>query len=199
MRELDKKLFLIPYSKGTAKFNMDRDIELFNRFFKEKSGLRIYGWTERCMTYGRNQKVSEIEVPSARRPTGGGMVFHFNDISFSFFINSTSPLWHPSVHLTYLEVSELIKESLRREGFFVDYPPKIDNNDRGREMCFERAEPHELVLNGKKVMGCALLKEKNRFLAQGTIFLEISPQEFQKVMIDVLKEKGFEIHIMGLI
>jgi len=196
MKELDKKLFVIPFTKGTAKFNMERDIELFNQFFKERSGLRIYGWVERCVTYGRNQKIIKTDIPWARRPTGGGMVVHFNDISFSFFVNSKSPLWHPSVHSTYLEVSDLIKESLRRAGFPVDYPPKINNNNRGREMCFERAEPHELVLNDKKVMGCALLKEKNRYLAQGTIFLEISPQEFHKTMMDVLKEKGFEIQIM---
>jgi lipoate-protein ligase A len=196
MKELDRRFFVVPYSKGTAKFNMDRDLEFFNGFFKERTGLRLYGWTERCITYGRNQKVNETGLPSARRPTGGGMVVHSTDISFSFFIHPRSPLWTPSVRGTYFQISNLIKDALRKKGFEVDYPGEISDNKKRREMCFERAEPHELVLNRKKVMGCALLKEKQRFLAQGTIFLDISPREFQNALVDVLKERGFEVHIM---
>lgn len=197
MKDLDRKVFVVPFSRGTAKFNMERDIEFFNGFFKERTGLRLYGWTERCITYGRNQKVDKTEIPSARRPTGGGIVVHSTDISFSFFIHYRSPLWTPSVHFTYLRISNLIKEALRKRGFEVDYPREVYDNKKRREMCFERAESHELVLNGKKVMGCALLKEKQRFLAQGTVFLEISPYEFQDALIDVLKEKGFEVHVIG--
>ncbi len=196
MKELDRRIFVFPFSVRSAKFNMEMDIKFFNDFFKERTGLRIYGWSERCITFGRNQKIPQTSLPSVKRPTGGGIVVHSTDISFSFFINPSSPLWRPSVHSTYLEISELIKESLRRKGYQVDYPREIHHNRERREMCFERAEPHELVLDGRKVMGCALLKNGKRYLAQGTIFLSVSGEKLEKVLTNVLKEKGFEIHIL---
>lgn len=194
MRQLDRRFFLIPFSRGTAKFNMERDIELFNGFFKELSGLRTYGWVEKCITYGRIQNPPQTPLPFARRPTGGGIVVHSSDISFSFFINPNSPLWQTSLHSTYMEIAEVIKASLIKKGFPVHYPAEVRQDNKRREMCFERAERYELVMDGRKIMGCALFKKGKRFLAQGTILLEIPPSEFENSLSEVLKEKGLEVY-----
>src|SRR5438045_2668802 len=50
--------------------------------------LRFYGWTERAASFGYFQKLAEVERlvqlrPLVRRPTGGGIVPHDGDWTYS--------------------------------------------------------------------------------------------------------------------
>lgn len=191
MNAVDRRLYFFPFVRASAEWNMKRDVMLFESFFRDRSGFRLYGWKERCVTVGRNREFPETTLEVARRPTGGGVVFHSYDIAFSFFINDNSPLWHSSVMDTYFEVSEIIRNLLIKKGFEVKYPEGAPEGRR--EMCFERAESHELVINGRKVVGCALLKRGKRFLAQGTIYLTLHPAEMERELCVLLKDRGFEI------
>src|SRR5258706_1480850 len=73
-------------------FNMALDEALLEAMPRlGKPVLRFYGWTERAASFGYFQKYSEIEPltplrPLVRRPTGGGLVAHDADWTYSLAI-----------------------------------------------------------------------------------------------------------------
>src|ERR1700761_7523358 len=98
--EMDKHRWLLVESgRGDAGFNMALDealLEAMPRLLKPV--LRFYGWTEPAVSFGYFQKYSEIERttllrPLVRRPTGGGLVPHDADWTYS--------LAFPTVHEWY--------------------------------------------------------------------------------------------------
>ncbi len=197
MKERNKKVFRVPFLRMDANSNMAFDIELFEKAIsKDISGFRIYGWNGNCITVGRNQKIPETDLPVVRRPTGGGIVFHSDDIPFTFFITSSCMLWKPSVMEIYKTVSELIKDSLLMAGIQTEHPKEI--HPERKEMCFEKAERYDLLKDGKKMMGCAILKRGSSYLVQGTLFAEISPQKLEENLTRVMKKKGYEVCILDI-
>ena len=75
--------------KCAAAFNMALDEALLEAVSRlGKPVLRFYGWTEPAATFGYFQKYAEVERatllrPLIRRPTGGGIVPHDADWTYS--------------------------------------------------------------------------------------------------------------------
>ena len=81
--------FLLDSGKCPAAFNMALDEALLDSVSRlGKPVLRFYGWTEPAATFGYFQKFSDVERatqlrPLIRRPTGGGIVPHDADWTYS--------------------------------------------------------------------------------------------------------------------
>jgi lipoate-protein ligase A len=81
--------FLLNSGKCNAAFNMALDEALLDSVSRlGKSVVRFYGWTEPAATFGYFQKYAEVERatllrPIIRRPTGGGIVPHDADWTYS--------------------------------------------------------------------------------------------------------------------
>ena len=81
--------FLLNSGKCGAAFNMALDealLEIVSRLGEPV--LRFYGWTESAATFGYFQKHADVERvtllrPLVRRPTGGGIVPHDADWTYS--------------------------------------------------------------------------------------------------------------------
>src|SRR6202051_181140 len=84
--------FLLNSAAGDAAFNMAFDDALLAGISQiGQPVLRFYGWTEPAATFGYFQKYSEVERatllrPLIRRPTGGGIVPHDADWTYSFTV-----------------------------------------------------------------------------------------------------------------
>jgi len=80
---------LLNSGKCGAAFNMALDEALLENVSRlGKPVLRFYGWTGPAATFGYFQKISEAERathlrPLIRRPTGGGIVPHDADWTYS--------------------------------------------------------------------------------------------------------------------
>src|SRR5882672_4520513 len=80
---------LLASGEGDPAFNMAMDAALLQSMHRLKSPvLRFYSWTEKAASFGYFQKYSEIERlthlrPLVRRPTGGGLVPHDADWTYS--------------------------------------------------------------------------------------------------------------------
>ena len=80
---------LLNSSPGAADLNMALDEALLE--FASQSGKpvsRFYGWVERAASFGYSQKYGEVARltvlrPLVRRPTGGGLVPHDADWTYS--------------------------------------------------------------------------------------------------------------------
>ena len=144
--------------------------------------LRFYPWTnEDAVTFGYAQFVREVRRmlaerkfagPYARRPTGGGIVFHEGDLTFSLVFPSASrpadiyKNFHAQVHQQLLRLGEkgqLFDKTLPASA----YAPSVDHM---ASACFSNPVQNDLLAeNGHKILGGALRRFGNTVLYQGSL------------------------------
>jgi lipoyl(octanoyl) transferase len=172
-----------------AQHAMERDLEIFEavRFGKIKGALRLYNWAEPALTIGFHQKHfsfsdSSLDIPVIKRPTGGGAVLHYDDITFSICAEAAGAL-----ALGIPACSEIISRMF--QGAFQGCGIKTEikgGNHAFSSICFSRPSPFELVIGENKIMGLALAKKKGFFLIQGVIPLRIDKELSIRVFGEVL-------------
>ena len=84
-----------------------------------KPVLRFYGWTEPAATFGYFQKFSEVERatllrPLIRRPTGGGIVPHDADWTYSFAVPPDHEWYSLSGDESYRRIHEWIQSAFAK-------------------------------------------------------------------------------------
>jgi lipoate-protein ligase A len=158
---------------------MEKDLELFEalRCGKIKGALRIYNWAEPALTIGFNQKNftihdTSLDIPVIQRPTGGGAVLHYDDITFSICSKATGAL-AGSIPACSEIISRVFKGAFH--GCGIDTEIKGGNHTFS-SICFARPTPAELVIGENKIMGLALVKKGGFFLMQGVIPLRIDKE-----------------------
>src|SRR5262249_39703324 len=83
--------------------------------------LRFYGWTEPAASFGYFQKYAEIERatvlrPLVRRPTGGGLVPHDADWTFSLAFPNGHAWYALRAPESYVRAHEWIRMAFARLG-----------------------------------------------------------------------------------
>lgn len=134
--------------------------------------LRTYGWAEPCATFGYFQRHAEVAArvplrPLTRRPTGGGIVPHDGDWTYSVAVPPGHP-WHelPAVD-SYRRVHQWIQVAFASLGVQTVLSPCCDRQGPGE--CFVGAERHDLMLGGRKIGGAAQRRNRLGLLLQGSV------------------------------
>ena len=159
---------LIPHETEEGLYNLEFDAQLL----KEKLPypiLRFYSWKRPCISYGYFQKKPFLlgNLPAYRRITGGGIVFHDKDLTYSLTYPRGSVLpW--SVKRSYGEIHRILQRALHCLGI---ESIQCTEEDRG-ELCFENPVVGDLLYEGKKIAGAAQRRMGNHLLHQGTILIE---------------------------
>lgn len=151
--------------------------------------LRFYSWRPSAVTTGYSHKRLEEEIdttglkslgiPLVRRPTGGGILFHYNDLSYSIVSNKThgglsKPIGsYITIHNCFLESLKTIRVNARLR---PDKRSSVRNN-----LCFLNPARFEVLVDDKKVLGSSQRRLRNSFLQHGSIFLEPPPSEILRV------------------
>jgi lipoate-protein ligase A len=160
-------------NRDEAAFNMAMDEALLEAMPRlQKPVLRFYGWTEPAASFGYFQKFSEIERatllrPLVRRPTGGGLVPHDADWTYSLAF-PTSHEWHSvSAVESYRRVHDWLREAFAR----LCVPTELADCCRKSEpgQCFIGHEKFDLLWHGKKIAGAAQRRNKLGLLIQGSV------------------------------
>lgn len=134
--------------------------------------LRFYSWTEPAATFGYFQHHAEIAAwtplrPLIRRPTGGGLVPHDADWTYSVTIPPSNPWYDLRAAESYLRLHEWIVRALRS----ANIPAEIAA-ERRKELpgqCFVGAEQFDVLLQGRKIAGAAQRRSRDGLLIQGSI------------------------------
>ncbi len=139
--------------------------------------LRFYDWSQESITYGYfidpANWLHEAVINRARRPTGGGLIFHEGDFSFTLALPLSCELTQKPVIERYKIInSHVLKAvySLLPERTFVleqacNHEGSID------QLCMANPTAYDLLLAGKKVGGSAQRKNKQAFIHQCSLFL----------------------------
>ncbi len=173
MFQVDEFRLIIDKEHLSAKANMDIDKELFYSFKDgDKPILRIYNWEE-SFTYGVSQKKDELDFEygksSAKRITGGGILFHGHDISYCI-VTPVSSIKNASVKKSYEELCKFILEFYKS----LELEPNFAKDIKEIELCKSPFcqvgfEPYDIIINGKKIGGNAQKRSRHTILQHGSI------------------------------
>lgn len=148
----------------------------------DEVSLRFYHWTPGpAVTFGYAQFIGEVRRALAargfsgayaRRPTGGGVVFHEDDLTFSLvFVSTEKPTdIYKKLHATIL--TQLTRAGLAGSVFEKPLPasayaPSVSHQANA---CFVRPVENDLLAaDGQKMLGGAIRRFGSTVLYQGSL------------------------------
>jgi len=134
--------------------------------------LRCYGWRQPAATFGYFQHYTEIERttllrPLLRRPTGGGLVPHDADWTYSLAFPPGHD-WHSlRAEDSYRAAHEWIQRAFAALGVTTELAPCCKKTAAGQ--CFVGYEKFDLLWHGRKIAGAAQRRNKLGLLIQGSV------------------------------
>jgi lipoyl(octanoyl) transferase len=164
---------LLQQGKGAADYNMALDDALLESApLRGRPVLRFYGWSESAATFGYSQKYSEIEKltalrPLVRRPTGGGLVPHDADWTYSL-VFPAGHFWHRlRAADSYHRVHEWVRAAFSELSLTTTLCPESQKEIPGQ--CFVGAEKDDVLWHGRKIAGAAQRRTRHGLLVQGSV------------------------------
>ena len=134
--------------------------------------LRIYEWDRPAVSIGYFQSMAV--VPSGRefirRYTGGGLVDHLADVTYTVILPRGESVLDLSTTESYRQIHEAVVKSLQMLGVAAVLTPCCDPEER--DSCFERAVKYDIVLGEDKVAGAAQRRTREGMLQQGSVLLK---------------------------
>jgi lipoate-protein ligase A len=175
-------LHLLPTRTAGAAENMAIDFLLLQRYpHATVPRFRHYDWRAPAFTFGYAQKIEFVraQLPPGghfdlcRRPTGGGVVDHREDWTYTLVIPRGHPLEELRATQSYRVTHEALAAALRKQG--VDAITKQaagESEDTATGVCFQRAEIYDVVhaTTGRKIAGAAQKRNKHGLLFQGSLW-----------------------------
>jgi len=137
--------------------------------------LRFFDWNSPCISIGYSQKIHEVlnvkscnedNIVFVRRPTGGGVVFHGGNITYSAVLPRGIV---KDIYAGYDLVQENIRHGLKSLNNDVNLYRNIEKADLFG-CCFTRPNYGDIMVGGKKLGGLAARRVKQRILYQGYLF-----------------------------
>jgi lipoate-protein ligase A len=134
--------------------------------------LRFYGWTEPAATFGYFQKFADVEGmtklrPLIRRPTGGGLVPHQADWTYSLTFPPGDPWYELKAVESYRRAHEWLRAAFARTSLTTELSPCCRKEAPGQ--CFIGAEQFDVLWQDRKIAGAAQRRTRDGLLIQGSI------------------------------
>jgi lipoyl(octanoyl) transferase len=143
--------------------------------------IRFYCWRSPALSFGYFAKFSDVAIYAAdrdlvRRWTGGGIVFHGDDLTYSIVIPAGDPAFDESSIATYERIHRALCAALANRDQALELAPVATFNHRRtgdrRSLdndCFANPVRADVMLNGRKIAGAAQRRTRRGLLQQGSI------------------------------
>ena len=161
------------------------------------SSIRLYRWQSRALSFGYFGKFSDVAIYASerdlvRRWTGGGIVFHGEDLTYSIVIPSSDPAFGQPSHAIYKNIHRALARSLNAIGGRAVVAGGVDPGDSGKGAlqiapavadrrslesaadasgysCFANPVRADVMIDGRKIAGAAQRRTRCGLLQQGSI------------------------------
>jgi lipoyl(octanoyl) transferase len=144
--------------------------------------LRFYQWKPPCVSLGYFQSFGAVNrdgcrslgIDIVRRPTGGRAILHDRELTYSLVLPA-SVLGHDhGVLPSYYRISLALQEGLRRLGVATTLAPPSGAPSTALQgpVCFDRPSAHEILLDGRKLVGSAQVRRGTALLQHGSILIK---------------------------
>ncbi len=143
--------------------------------------LRFYRWRHPALSFGYFGSFAEVADQRGhreivRRWTGGGVVPHGDDLTYSVVIPADHSFFASSSLEIYSELHDAIRQALTANGVEAtlasSVAPKVS------EHCFANAVRADVLSKGRKIAGAAHRRSRAGLLHQGSIQLPGLPAKF---------------------
>lgn len=134
--------------------------------------LRFYRWSEQAVSIGYFQswEVVPKERPFVRRYTGGGLVDHEKDFTYSIIVPKSHAIHREGIHASYRRIHEQITKALNDAG--IEAMLEQSDNKANEPACFKKAVRFDIVNKNKKLAGAAQRRTREGCLHQGSVVVE---------------------------
>ncbi len=151
--------------------------------------LRVYRWERPSLSIGYfdpwSLTAAHPEREAVRRWTGGGLVLHGEDWTYSLIIPRSDPFASVRPSISYRLIHEAVgralsKARLASASLSAQAAPKVSR------ACFENAVENDLLIEGRKIAGAAQRRTRHGILHQGSL---LGPQP----------DDGFTLLLAGML
>ena len=134
--------------------------------------LRFYSWSKPAATFGYFQHFAEVATwtplrPLIRRPTGGGLVQHDRDWTYSLVFPPRHPWYQLRAVASYQALHDWLRRSFANLGATTQLSDCCQKDVVGQ--CFVGAEKFDLLWKGQKIAGAAQRRTRDGLLIQGSV------------------------------
>jgi len=162
--------------------------------------IRFYNWEPSTVSCGYNQKADkEVDFIAlkengygfVRRPTGGRVVLHDNEVTYAVISPIIGRL-SGNVTESYSEISKALAKGLELMGINVDFEKGNLSSTHQRQAvnpCFTSSSRYELSYQRKKIVGSAQVRKNNCFLQHGSILLDYDQSKLAYILSGLSDEQ----------
>lgn len=181
---MDSFLRLIRTQPLDGYMNMALDEALFISSIASPSPAitaRLYEWRPAAFSFGVSQKISDIfdvgqcrkkGIGCVRRMTGGGIIFHDDEITYSIIVPEAVPVQRRPVPESFRALCAFLIVFYRKLGlkahFAVDEPYKGAFGAH-TAFCLAGREKYDILIDGKKIGGNAQKRVRGHIFQHGSI------------------------------
>lgn len=195
-----KTFKLIRSRPASAVYNMKLDRKIFNRYLEDGIPVfRVYRWQSPSFTYGVTQdpgKWIDLELCAAEgvgvagRMTGGGVLFHNDEITYSLACGKEDAGEPEGAVVSYREICAFLirfYKSIGLDASFALESESFKNRSVPHGLCSASYEKYDIVINGRKIGGNAQKRKRGVIFQHGSIPCCIDwdlPQRYLKTLPD---------------
>ena len=142
--------------------------------------LRFYRWRRSSLSFGYFGRFADVAAEAGerevvRRWTGGGIVLHGNDLTYSLVLPASHFPPGISARTIYSAVHSALAEALAGAGrieLSARDAPKVS------EACFANPVTADVIADGRKIAGAAQRRTRSGLLQQGSVQFDALPVNF---------------------
>ena len=142
--------------------------------------IRFYRWNSPALSFGYFGKFTDVadyasERDLVRRWTGGGVVFHGEDLTYAVVIPPSDPVFSESSRSIYAAIHAALRNALVAKGERAELAPVTSIVDAGAAIidrgysCFANPVRADVMIDGRKIAGAAQRRTRRGLLQQGSI------------------------------
>ncbi len=164
---------------------------------RDRPLLRLYDWDRPAVSIGYVQKASEVnggDRTLVRRPTGGGVVYHDHDVTYTVAIPPGHWIDDEDRLVSYRWINRAVQaalEALKMAASLSD--DSISKSvDRATMVCFTNPTRYDIMADNVKVAGSAQRRTRDGLLHQGSVNLEhAGPDTVSRDQVKSKLQDGF--------
>jgi len=140
--------------------------------------LRTYRWAEPAVTFGYAQRLQNVQNlangrPVMRRWTGGGTVFHGEELTLGLAIPASEDFTCLSSAQIYQAIHEALLPAIRQ--ILPDAKLVALEGCRCGPVCFDSPVAYDIIAGSRKILGGALRRSRQGVLYQGSLHASVPP------------------------
>ena len=144
--------------------------------------VRFYGWSPPCLSLGYFQSYDVVDVDACRmrgvdivrRPTGGRAILHDRELTYSIALPAAVLGQDRGILPSYYRISRGLQAGLAAIGVVTTMAPgsAAASTPEHGPICFDRPSAHEILFDGRKLVGSAQVRRGSALLQHGSILIE---------------------------